>query len=62
MERNRDDLYNERLPYFGKAVMDHIHFTEWAQWAYNQGLPPIKGTRFGQKMKDFVKQLPGMRH
>ena len=61
LERNRDDLYTERLPYFGKAVMDHAHFAAWGEWAHAQGLPPAERKNFRDQVKDFVKKMPTLR-
>ena len=61
LETNRDELVNERLPYFGKAIVEHAHFKKWAKWAQAQGLPLVQGEHFGRKMKEYVKTLPTSR-
>ena len=61
LERNRDDLYRERLPYFGQSVMDHAHFAAWGEWAHAQGLPHVERRKFRDQIKDFVKKMPTMR-
>ena len=55
LEKNRPELVQERLPYFGKFVVEHGHLKAWGLWAESSGLPMDVGHKFGQKMKEFVK-------
>ena len=58
LEDNREELVQQRLPYFGQSVINHAHFSAWARWAVNQGLSRNIGEDFGRKMKEFVKKFP----
>ena len=58
LEQNKDELVHERMPYFGKFVLEHGHFAAWAKWAEAGGLPMPEGFKFGTKMKEYLFKQP----
>lgn len=62
LEQNDPALVKDRLPYFGEAVMKHLHLDEWISWAQSKGLPDYSVVAAQNQIKNFVKNLPNLKN
>lgn len=62
LEQNDPALVQDRLPYFGEAVMKHLHLDAWINWAQSNGLPDQVVVETQNDIKNFVKNLPNIKN